>query len=72
MAEVLYHRGMNARRLASNRMEGGSYEIVVVAAPFGPPLTPAEQVLRGVLGSLFVSLVAFASWLLWNTWSLRG
>lgn len=61
---------MNARRRASNRIEDGSYEIVVVAAPFGPPLTPAEQALRGVLGSLLLGLLVFVAWQLWNSWSL--
>lgn len=63
---------MSARRRVEDHFEDEAYEIVVAAAPFGPPLTSAEQMLRGGLGFLFFSLVALESWLLWRVWSLWG
>ena len=47
-----------------------SFEVVVDAAPYGPPLTSTEQVLRAGLAVAFLGLLAIEGWLLWHVWTL--
>jgi hypothetical protein len=49
-----------------------TYEVVVAARPYGPPLTSTEQALRVGLAIAFIGLLAVEAWLLWNAWSLWG
>ena len=47
-----------------------TFEVVVAARPYGPPLTSTEQALRAGLALVFFGLLAVEAWLLWSAWTL--
>lgn len=61
---------MTTRLQALERISEGPFEVVVAARPFGPPLTSAEQALRGGLAVAFFGLLAIEGWVLWHVWTL--
>jgi len=52
------------------RNSESSFEVVVDAVPYGPPLTSTEQVLRAGLAVGFLGLLVIEGWLLWHAWTL--
>ncbi len=55
---------------AMGRNSESSFEVVVDAVPYGPPLTSTEQVLRAGLAVAFLGLLVIEGWLLWHVWTL--
>jgi hypothetical protein len=49
-----------------------TFEIILPAETLDPPLTTAEQLIRGALLLGFLAVMGTEAWLLWQVWRLIG
>ena len=64
-----YHGGvMKGSQIMMNNES--SYEVVVDARPYGPPLTSSEHAIQVGLALAFFAILAMEAWLLWNAWTI--
>ena len=47
-----------------------TFEILLPAETFDPPLTLTERLIRGALLLGFLAVMGTEAWLLWQVWSL--